>query len=56
MEDKNPTPTADISRNNEVEDANESDDEIFSKLEKEIEDDFDMAAFREQRLEGLKRE
>ena len=43
-------------RNEESEDTNTSDDEIFSELEREIEDDFDMAAFREQRLEELKRE
>jgi len=33
-----------------------SDDNILDDLEKEIEDDFDMGALREQRMEELKRE
>ena len=33
-----------------------SDDELFAELEKEIDEDFDMGALREQRLEELRRE
>lgn len=33
-----------------------SDDEIFAELEKDIDENFDMTALREQRLEELKHE
>ena len=33
-----------------------SDDELFAELEKEIDEDFDMGALREQRLEELRHE
>ncbi|KLO14948.1 thioredoxin-like protein [Schizopora paradoxa] len=35
---------------------NDSDDEIFAELEKDIDENFDMAALREQRLEELQQE
>lgn len=35
---------------------NDSDDEIFAELEKEIDEDFDMTALRERRLEELQQE
>lgn len=35
---------------------NASDEEIFAELEKEIDEQFDMSALREQRLEELKQE
>lgn len=33
-----------------------SDDELFAELEREVEEDFDMGAMREQMMERLKRE
>lgn len=33
-----------------------SDDELFAELEKEIDENFDMGALREQRLEELRQE
>lgn len=33
-----------------------SDDEIFDELENELDDDFDLGALREQRMQQLKKE
>lgn len=33
-----------------------SDDEVFAELEREIDDNFDLGALREQRIEELSRE
>jgi len=35
---------------------NDDDDALFEELEKELDDDFDMAGIRERRIEELKRE
>ncbi len=35
---------------------NSSDDEIFAELERDIDENFDMTALRERRLEELNRE
>ena len=57
MDAKDQAPSSHPAASNEqVDDSNANDDEIFEELEREIEDDFDMVAFREQRLEELKRE
>ena len=34
----------------------DSDDELFDELEREIDNDFDLGALREQRIEELKQE
>ena len=36
--------------------AKDSDDEVFDELEREIDNDFDLGALREQRIEELKQE
>ena len=36
--------------------AKDSDDELFDELEREIDNDFDLGALREQRIEELKQE
>ena len=46
--------TAHVSTSRNSDDA--SDDELFAELEKEIDEDFDMGALREQRLEELRQE
>ena len=46
--------TTHVSTSGERDDA--SDDELFAELEKEIDEDFDMGALREQRLEELRQE
>ena len=47
---------SDVKTDRSVESADASDDEIFEELEKELDDDFDIAALRERRLEELKHE
>lgn len=37
-------------------DADASDDEVFAELEREIEDDFEIGALRERRIEELRKE
>ena len=36
--------------------AEDDDDELFEQLEKELEDDFELAGIRERRMEEMKRE
>lgn len=43
-------------QSNEKDKASVSDEEILDELENELDDDFDLGALRERRMEELKRE
>ena len=57
MSDKGHTDTSTSeARIEDDEIAKDSDDELFDELEREIDNDFDLGALREQRIEELKQE